>query len=448
MRQIAVIGTGYVGLVTGACLAELGNSVVCIDTDASKIEALKHGRIPFFEPGLQELVSRNSRSSRISFTTDAAGAIGAGEIVFIAVGTPMGEDGHADLQYVRAAARTIASALKEGDHKIVVNKSTVPVETGDLVAAIIRESALNAGSVAVVSNPEFLREGSAIADFMEPDRIVIGASEPTAVETMKELYKPLAAPVYVTDVRTAEMIKYTANAFLATKISFINEIANICSRVGADVKDVVAAVGADSRIGAAFLNAGLGFGGSCFPKDVNALSRIAESNEIEPTILRAVLDVNDRQIRTAAKHLAEMLDGLQGKNVAVFGLSFKPNTDDVRESPAIALIQLLQENGAKVCAHDPEAIETARQILGDSIRYVRNCYEAVNQADALVIATDWNEYKQVDFEVLTRLMRGRVLLDGRNIYDAQQARDAGFQYVGIGHGSTGTNGAVRLRVEA
>lgn len=450
MRHIAVIGTGYVGLVTGACLAELGNAVSCIDTDAEKVAALQRGQVPFFEPGLQELVSRNVRSARISFTTNAQEAISAAEIIFIAVGTPMGEDGRADLQFVRAAARTIACSLNDGTRKVVVNKSTVPVETGDLVAAIIREAAASSCAVSVVSNPEFLREGSAISDFMRPDRIVIGVSEPAAAEVMKDLYEPLMAPMYVTDVRTAEMIKYTANAFLATKISFINEIANICSKVGADIKDVVAAAGADSRIGTAFLNPGLGFGGSCFPKDVHALSKIAEIHGVEPTVLRAVLAVNTRQIMGAGAHLETMLEGLDGKHIAVFGLSFKPNTDDVRESPAIALIQLLLERGATICAHDPEAIETARQVLGDSVRYVRNCYEAVHQADALVVATDWNEYKQIDFEILARLMRGRVLFDGRNLYDSQKARSAGFRYVGVGCADPRAyrDGSARLQVGA
>ena len=449
MRHIAVIGTGYVGLVTGACLAELGNNVVCIDTDEEKVASLQTGAIPFFEPGLQELVSRNQRSDRIRFTVSAHDAIEGAEIVFIAVGTPMGDDGHADLRNVRAAARTIASSLPPGTRKIVVNKSTVPVETGDLVAAIIRKTA-DSCSVSVVSNPEFLREGSAIADFMRPDRIVIGASDEDAAAIMKDLYAPLLARVFVTDVRTAEMIKYTANAFLATKISFINEIANICSRVGADVRDVVAGAGADSRIGTAFLNPGLGFGGSCFPKDVKALTKIAEAHDIQPTVLNAVLDVNSRQIEHAHTILAEKLGGLTGKHIAIFGLAFKPNTDDVRESPAIVLIQRLLRSGAIISAHDPEAIATARQVLSDSVRYVRNCYEAAHEADALVTATDWNEYKQIDLDVVARLMRGRVLLDGRNLYDPEKARRAGFDYAAIGYGDQGLrhDGEVRGRVEA
>jgi UDPglucose 6-dehydrogenase len=450
MKNIAVIGTGYVGLVTGACLAELGNNVVCVDTDSKKIAGLRAGKMPFFEPGLQELVARNARAERIVFATDATPAIAAASVVFIAVGTPMGEDGHADLQYVREAARSIACALSDGDHKVVVNKSTVPVETGDLVAAIIRESVQASDAVSVVSNPEFLREGSAISDFMQPDRIVIGVSDERSAQVMKELYAPLAAQIFVTDVRTAEMIKYTANAFLATKISFVNEIANICAKVGADVKAVVAAAGADSRIGTAFLNPGLGFGGSCFPKDLKALSKIAESYGVRPAILQAVLDVNERQISNLTLQLEELLGGLRGKHVAVFGLAFKPNTDDVRESPAIHLIESLIAAGARISAHDPEALETAREVLGDSVRYVANCYEAVHDADALVVATDWNEYKQIDFGVIARLMRGRTLLDGRNLYDAEEVRAAGFDYRGIGHGHTaGTaNGRSRKQIEA
>jgi UDPglucose 6-dehydrogenase len=450
MKHIAVIGTGYVGLVTGACLAELGNNVVCIDNDSGKIAGLLAGKMPFFEPGLQELVARNTRAERITFTTGANEAIAAASIVFIAVGTPMGEDGHADLQYVREAARSIASALGDGEPKVVVNKSTVPVETGDLVAAIIRENVQASCAVSVVSNPEFLREGSAISDFMQPDRIVIGVSDEHSAQVMKDLYAPLAAPMFVTNVRTAEMIKYTANAFLATKISFVNEIANICARVGADVKKVVAAAGADSRIGTAFMNPGLGFGGSCFPKDVKALSKIAESCGVQPSILRAVLDVNERQISNLSLQLEELLGNLDGKHVAVFGLAFKPNTDDVRESPAIRLIESLVLAGARISAHDPEAVETARELLGDSVRYVANCYEAVHDADALVIATDWNEYKQIDFSVIVRLMRGRVLLDGRNLYDAEEARAAGFEYRGVGHGHTAStlNGRSRKQIEA
>lgn len=432
MKNIAVIGTGYVGLVTGACLAELGNTVICIDTDADKINALHAGIIPFFEPGLQELVARNQRSGRISFTVEAHRAIAGSEIIFIAVGTPMGDDGHADLQYVRSAARTIAGALTPGSRRIVVNKSTVPVETGDLVSAIIRESLTDACDISVVSNPEFLREGNAIADFMTPDRIVLGVYDDESAAVMKELYAPLIAPVIVTDVRTAEMIKYTANAFLATKISFINEIARICEQVGADVKDVVLGAGSDKRIGTAFLNPGLGFGGSCFPKDVTALASIAQKYDVSPTILQAVLQVNDEQVHLCVDRLAQTLGELDGRRIAVLGLAFKPNTDDVRESPAIRLVQALLARNAEVHAHDPEAIDTAKQILGDSILYHTNVYESLKDADAMVVATDWNEYKQLDLELAGRVLRGNVLFDARNIYDPHIVLAQRFHYLSVG----------------
>ncbi|MDE2573049.1 MAG: UDP-glucose/GDP-mannose dehydrogenase family protein, partial [bacterium] len=335
MYHIAVIGTGYVGLVTGTCLAELGNRVVCVDNDALKIAMLKEGKLPFFEPGLLELVLRNQHGGRLSFADAVGPGIAGADIVFIAVGTPMGEDGHADLQHVRQVAVEVAAALDGA--KIVVNKSTVPVETGDLVASIIREHKTSSHRVHVVSNPEFLREGSAIVDFMKPDRIVLGVEDDGAETVMRDLYAPLEAPIIVTDVRTAEMIKYTANSFLATRVSFINEIAAICERVGADVKDVVAGAGSDKRIGTTFMNPGLGFGGSCFPKDVLALRRIAESYSLEPHILGAVLEVNRQQIERAFARLKAAMDPLEKRRFGLLGLAFKPNTDDVRESPAIAL---------------------------------------------------------------------------------------------------------------
>lgn len=442
MRLICVIGTGYVGLVTGACLAELGNQVTCIDTDVEKIELLKDGKVPFFEPGLEELVGRNKRADRLHFTSSPA-AIADAEVIFIAVGTPPDEKGHADLRYVRSAAKTIANHLHSGDKKIVVNKSTVPVETGDLVVSIIREDSPYAESISVVSNPEFLREGNAIADFMEPDRIVLGVHDEASAVVMKELYSPLSAPVIVTDVRTAEMIKYTANAFLATKISFINEIAGVCQRVGANVRDVIIGAGMDRRIGTAFLNPGLGFGGSCFPKDVAALAHIAEKNNVRPTILRAILQVNDEQICRCVERIEEALTSLNGKHVAVLGLSFKPNTDDVRQSPAVRLINALLQEGASVHAHDPEAIETARRVLGERIKYHENVYESLKNADALVIATDWNEYKQIDLELASKIMRGRVLFDGRNIYDPETVTAEGFDYCAVGHASNRTQDVSR-----
>ncbi|MBV9440752.1 MAG: UDP-glucose/GDP-mannose dehydrogenase family protein, partial [Candidatus Eremiobacteraeota bacterium] len=344
MRRIAVIGSGYVGLVTGTCFAELGNTVRFIDKDRAKIASLRAGAVPFYEPGLSELVTRNAERGRLSFHHAMREGLRGSEIVIIAVGTPLGEDGHADVRQVREAAKAIAEHID--GHKIVVNKSTVPVETGDLVAAIIREHNSTRFEVRVVSNPEFLREGSAIADFMRPDRVVIGSDDETALEAMRALYAPLGAPIIETDVRTAEMIKYTANAFLATKISFINEIANICERVGADVLDVVTGVGSDKRIGTAFMSAGIGFGGSCLPKDVKALACIAAQYGVAPAVLQAVLDVNAGQIERTLAALEEDLGELRGKRIGLLGLAFKPNTDDVRDSQAVALATALAQRGA------------------------------------------------------------------------------------------------------
>ena len=430
MQHIAVIGTGYVGLVAGTCFAELGNHVVCADVDAARIEMLKAGKIPFYEPGLAEMVLRNQHGGRLEFSADVAAAVTGRGVVFITVGTPVGDDGRADLTQVREAARTIARAL-DGP-KIVVNKSTVPVETADLVASLIREFKTADYPVTVVSNPEFLSEGSAIANFMKPDRIVVGVDDGDAEALLRDLYAPLEAPIFVTDPRTAEMIKYTANAFLATRISFINEIANICDQVGADIKDVVAGVGSDARIGHAFLNAGLGFGGSCFPKDLLALARIAEANEIPPRLLHATFEVNRNQVAHIFRRLEALAEGLRGKRIGLLGLAYKPNTDDVRGSPAVLLAEQLHAAGALVVAHDPVAIPTARLCLGDRVRYVESSYEATNDADAVVIATDWNEYKQLDFQMLFKLMRGRLIFDARNIYDPDKVASFGFRYAGVG----------------
>lgn len=432
MRRIAVIGTGYVGLVTGTCFAELGNEVVCVDTDAAKVASLRKGEVPFYEPGLSDLVTRNASVGRLRFSENSAEAVQASEVIFIAVGTPMGGDGHADLSHVREVAKDIAGALN--GPKVVVNKSTVPVETGDLVASIIKEHRVTPHEVAVVSNPEFLREGSAINDFMMPDRIVIGISDGKSEAFMRDLYAPLNATIIVTDVRTAEMIKYTANAFLATKISFINEIAHICDEVGADVTQVVVGAGTDKRIGTAFMNAGLGFGGSCFPKDVLALIKIAHRYDITARILDSVLDVNRGQIHRVCRRIEQHLGNVNGRRIGLLGLAFKPNTDDVRESPAIALAQALIELGAKITAHDPVAIRTARNVLGDTVTYVERSYEVTNDADAVVIATDWNEYKNLDLNIVRKLMSGKLFVDARNVHDAQKVRDAGLEYVGIGRG--------------
>jgi UDPglucose 6-dehydrogenase len=428
--DIAVIGTGYVGLVTGACFAELGNDVVCLDVDVSRIESLRSGNVPFFEPGLEELVRRNASAGRLSFEFEPDRAIPNAAIVFLAVGTPQTADGSADLSYLRRAAVTIAENL--GRDTVIVNKSTVPVETGDLVAAIVRERKSGTYHVSVVSNPEFLREGSAISDFMHPDRIVLGVDDTEAAAMMRHLYAPLDAKIIEADVRTAEMIKCTANAFLATKISFANQIALICERVGTDVTEVMRGAGADHRIGTAFLGAGIGFGGSCFPKDLTALSRVAERVGVVPSLLEATLTINREQIERAVDRIEKHVGTLQGARVAVLGLAFKSQTDDVRESPAIALVERLLEKGATVVAHDPVAISTARRRLGRRVMFAQNAYEASSGADVLVIATDWNEYKQLDLRIVKGHMRGRLVFDGRNVFDPQDVVVLGFDYIGIG----------------
>lgn len=432
MRTIAMIGTGYVGLVTGACFAELGNHVVCLDVDAAKVDLLNGGGLPFFEPFLLELVTRNKAAGRLSFSTDLGTGIAASEVIFIAVGTPMGDDGHADLTAVRNAAQTIGRAINAP--KIVAYKSTVPVQTGDLIVSIIDEFNVAGHAVHVVSNPEFLREGSAVADFMKPDRIVIGTDDADAQAVLAELYAPLDAPLVVVDVRTAEMIKYTSNAFLATKITFINEIANICELVGADIKAVCRGIGYDHRIGTEFLNAGLGYGGSCFPKDMRALASLAASREYEPELLRAVDEVNARQVPRNLDKLQRALGALAGKTIAVLGLAFKPNTDDTRDSPALAAVYGLLERNAIVQAHDPVASASVRAEMGPdaNITFHADVYEAMSGADAVLLATEWNEYKTIDFTTVRSLLRGRVILDGRNIFDPPKVRAAGLEYIGVG----------------
>lgn len=445
MRSIAVIGAGYVGLVTGTCFAELGNHVTCIDTNHEKVEGLRRGVLPFYEPGLLELVLRNQHSGRLHFSPSIAEGIQGAECIFIAVGTPMAENGEADLSQVRRASIEIAENLQHP--AIVINKSTVPVETGDLVAAIIREHRRCDIDVSVVSNPEFLREGSAINDFMKPDRIVIGVSDSDAAGFMQDLYAPLEAPIVITDVRTAEMIKYTANAFLATKISFINEIANLCDRVGADVKDVVAGAGSDKRIGTAFMNPGLGFGGSCFPKDVSALIHIAASHGVDLKILPSVVAVNDNQIELLLQRISEALGGLEGRRLGLLGLAFKPNTDDIRESPAIRFARRALDKGASVTAHDPVARANAERELGNSVRFVTDCYEALDDVDAAILATDWSEYKQLNFPMIRKLMAGRLFVDARNIYDPKHIADEGLLYMGVGRPNGATSYSLTLALQ-
>ncbi len=431
MRQIAIIGTGYVGLVTGTCFAELGNAVVCLDTDASKVTGLQRGAAPFFEPQLMEMVVRNQHAGRLSFSTDVEQGVRDSEIIFIAVGTPMGADGQADLSAVRSVAATIGRALN--GPKIVVSKSTVPVETGELVSSIIAENSVERFAVDVVSNPEFLREGSAVSDFMRPDRIVVGTNSPDAEAIMRDLYAPLDAPIVVTDVRTSEMIKYAANAFLATKISFMNEIANICELVNVDVKAVGRGIGLDQRIGTQFMSPGIGYGGSCFPKDVRALEQIAHNRQYDATLLRSVEYVNQCQIkRTFAKIETALGGSVAGKAVGVLGLAFKPNTDDVREAPALHLIDLFVRAGATVYAHDPIAMEAAGTHFTTEITYCPQMYEAINECDVLLLATEWNEYKNIDFRLVRKLMRGTVVFDGRNIFDPDKVTAHGLRYIGVG----------------
>ncbi len=434
MSQIAVIGTGYVGLVTGACFSDLGNNVRCVDISRERIEELNHGNMPIFEPGLEEIVERSHRAGRLTFTTNYEEALKDVEFVFVAVGTPSGDDGEADMRYVRSAVENIAEVI---DHSIIiVDKSTVPVGTGEWIEAML--SSHQNGRVfncKVVSNPEFLREGSAINDFMRPDRIVLGSKHKDASEKVAELYSPLKSTVLITDIRSAEMIKYASNAFLATKISFINEIANICDNVGANVMDVAKGMGLDSRIGPKFLNAGIGWGGSCFPKDVKALAHIASEHGTHPQLLQAVIDINGAQRKIAVEKIAEMLEGLEDRHIGVLGLAFKPNTDDMRESPAAEIIRQLIERGAKVRAYDPEAMTQARMVIPDEVVLCNDAYLVAEDADALLLATEWNEFTQLDFRKIHSLMRGDFLLDGRNLWDGEHLKSLGFRYVGIGLGN-------------
>ncbi len=444
MKNIAVIGVGYVGLVTGTCFADLGNRVICVDIDEARIEKLKQGIMPIYEPGLEEMVRRNVAAGRLSFTTSYHEAInnpdGPAEIVFIAVNTPMGVDGEAELRYVRTVAERIAEVM---DHPlIVVNKSTVPVGTGDWVADIIKNRQPRPIPFSVVSNPEFLREGSAISDFMNPDRVVLGSLDEEAAQKVAQLYLPLRiqGPIMITDLRTAEMIKYASNAFLATKISFINEIANICEALGADVKEVADGMGYDKRIGRAFLDAGLGYGGSCFPKDVKALAHMANVQGKHPQLLEAVMQINaDARRNIVAKVCALVgnngfhLSRLEGKTIGVLGLSFKANTDDIRDSQPIDIIRMIQAEGGTVKAYDPVAMPNAAQVL-HNVKLCNDPYEVAEGSDALILATEWNEFKNLDLLRIKQLMKQPVIVDGRNLYEPRKMRELGFVYRGVGRG--------------
>jgi UDPglucose 6-dehydrogenase len=430
--RIAVIGTGYVGLVSGACFAEFGIKVTCADIDEDKIAALIGGKIPFYEPGLREKVESGVAAGRLAFTTDVAAAIRDALVVFIAVGTPANRDGTPNLGAIDAVAGEIGRNLD--GYKVIVTKSTVPPRTGERVRALIEAEAGSGAGFDVVSNPEFLREGSAIEDFMHPDRIVVGADSQRAIEIMKELYRPLyliETPFIVTDVRTAEMIKYTSNAFLALKISFINEVANLCERVGADVHVVAKAMGLDGRISPKFLHPGPGFGGSCFPKDVSALVAAADGVDYDFKIGRAVLEVNARQRLLMVDKIRRAAGSLDGKTIGFLGLAFKPNTDDMRDSPTIAIIEALQAEGATIRAHDPAAMDNARQIF-TAISYCDDAYEVAEGADVLVVATEWNQFRNLDLERLKEAMATPVVVDLRNVYDPQRMRELGFEYEGVG----------------
>lgn len=435
MKNICVIGVGYVGIVTAACFADLGNQVTAVDIVPEKIEGLKRGEMPIYEPGLKELVERNVRSGRVRFTTSYEEGLENAEFVFIAVGTPSGVDGEADLRYVAVVAETIAQTMQHP--LIIINKSTVPVGTGDWVADIVSHAQPKPIPFSVVSCPEFLREGSAISDFMQPHRTVLGSLDLEAAEKVAQLHLPLRAPIVLTDLRTAEMIKYASNAFLATKISFINELANICEELGADVKEVAVGMGYDKRIGPMFLDAGLGYGGSCFPKDVKALAYMAEAKGRHPQLLKAVMDINSDRRRMTVEHIIEMLDGdLKGKTIGLLGLSFKPNTDDMRDAPSIDIATALLAAGAQVRAVDPVAIEVARPILPFVAMYT-DVYEMAQNCDALAVMTEWNEFKQLDWTRLCGLMRQAVVFDGRNIYDPADMKRLGFKYRGLGRGYNG-----------
>ena len=430
MYGIAIFGCGYVGLVTGACLAHMGHHVCAYDTDLTKIRSLQSHNVPFFEPGLQQLIDVQLNEGRLNFTDRPDGALDRARVAFIAVGTPTGPTGEADLTYVRQAARDIADYA--GADTIVVNKSTVPVETADMVERIVNAHAPPERRFKVASNPEFLREGSAIGDFMHPDRIVIGSSDASAVAVLEEIYRPLGAPIHVVDVHTAEMIKYTANAFLATKISFINEIANLCSAVDADIDGVVAGIGADVRIGRSYLEPGLGFGGSCLPKDVAALAHVARAHAIEPTMLEATLNVNRRQVSHAMRIIEEALGDVCDRHIGVAGLAFKGGTDDIRESPALVLVQALLTRGAQVAVHDAYAERRARGILRERVAYAPSVYEICEGAQALVIANDDRAYSQLDWARVARALHGKVVIDLRNRLDRNAVRRAGLTYAGVG----------------
>jgi UDPglucose 6-dehydrogenase len=431
--NIAVIGTGYVGLVTGTCFAETGNSVICVDNNEQKVHRLKKGEIPIFEPGLDILFERNTKEGRLSFTTNLADAIANAQIIFLALPTPPGEDGSADLSYIMGVARDLSAIIT--DYKVIVDKSTVPVGTAEKVAAVLAER-LPRKLFDVVSNPEFLREGVAVEDFLKPDRVVVGTSSDKARKIMRQLYEPFVRqgnPIYFMDERSAEMTKYAANSYLAVRISFMNEIANLCEKLGANVDQVRIGMGSDTRIGKRFLFPGIGYGGSCFPKDVQAMAKTASDNSYDFKILKSVMKVNSLQKAVLTKKIRRFYkNDLAGKTIAVWGLAFKPNTDDIREAPALAIIDELLHAGARVQAFDPEAMNNVRAIYGDRIRFCNSMYETLEGADCLAIMTEWAEFRSPDFERISSLLREKIIFDGRNLYDLDQMKTEGFQYISIG----------------
>jgi len=430
--KIAVVGTGYVGLVTGTCLAETGNQVICVDINEQKVNMMKEGQLPIYEPGLEILFQRNISEDRLQFTTNLADAIADAKIIFLALPTPPGGDGSADLSYVLGAAKDIARLVK--DYKVIVTKSTVPVGTADKVKAVLNEN--TTVECAVVSNPEFLREGVAVEDFMKPDRVVVGTMDERARKLMAELYAPYVRqgnPVIFMDERSSELTKYAANSFLATKISFMNEVANLCELVGADVDMVRRGIGADDRIGKRFLFSGIGYGGSCFPKDVQALAKSAEENKYDFKILNAVMDVNGIQKKILVKKLRDYYkEGLKGKKFALWGLAFKPETDDIREAPSLYIIDELLKDGAEVVAFDPAGMPNVKKLLGDKISYAAGRYEALDGADALLIITEWSVFRTPDFDLIKEKLKAPVIFDGRNLYDLERVKECGFYYNSIG----------------
>jgi len=434
--NISVIGTGYVGLVSGTCFAETGNDVICVDIDENKVERMRNGEVPIYEPGLETLFERNTRQGRLKFTTDLKEAVDHAEIIFLALPTPPGADGSADLSFVLGVAEDMTSLIK--DYKVIVNKSTVPVGTGQAVEDVLKAK-LDPELFDVVSNPEFLREGVAVDDFLRPDRVVVGTDSEKAREKMQRLYEPFVRqgnPIYFMDRRSSEMTKYAANSYLATRISFMNEIANLCEKVGANVDMVRMGMGSDGRIGKRFLFPGVGYGGSCFPKDVQALFKTAQQNEFDFKILNSVMEVNQRQKQILGTRLKEHFDGnLDGRTIAIWGLAFKPETDDIREAPALELIKYLLEAGATVRVYDPEAMDNVKEVFGDQLYYAQDHYDAIDQADALAIMTEWSVFRSPSFNVIKQLLNQPLIFDGRNLFDPKDMAKDGFDYYSIGRPS-------------